>query len=177
MRTQIKEVLQVPNESLAERYLGLPLDVGKSKNGAFKYIKDRIWEKVQGWVEKCMAAAGKEVLIKSVAQAILTFSMSCFLLPRGLCQQIDTMLRKFFWGSMNGERKAVWVSWESLTMPKYLGGLGFRDIEMFNLCMLAKQSWCLLKAPDSLGAKLLKVVYFPNHDFLEAELGSHPSQV
>lgn len=133
MRTLIKEVLEVPNESLAERYLGLPSDVGKSKNGAFKYIKDRIWAKVQGWVEKCMAAAGKEVLIRSVAQAIPTFSMSCFLLPRGLCQHIDMKLRKFFWGSKNGERKAAWVSWESLTMPKYLGGLGFRDTEMFNL--------------------------------------------
>ena len=31
MRTVIKNLLDVPNESLAERYLGLPSDVGKSK--------------------------------------------------------------------------------------------------------------------------------------------------
>lgn len=82
-RQVVKGILEVTNESLSEKYLGLPTEVGKSTNGTFKYIKDRLWRKIQGWVEKCLAAAGKEVLIKSVAQAISTFSMSCFLLPRG----------------------------------------------------------------------------------------------
>lgn len=66
-----------------------------------------------------MASAGREVLIKSMAQAVPTFAMSCFLLPRRLCQQIDTMLRIFFGGSKNGERRVAWVSWDKLTMPKY----------------------------------------------------------
>ena len=45
-----------------------------------------------------MAGSGKETLIKLAAQAVPNFSMSCFLLPRGLCEQIDMMLRKFFGG-------------------------------------------------------------------------------
>lgn len=112
-----------------------------------------------------MAAARKEVLIKLVAQAIPTFFMSCFLLPRGLCQHTDMMLRIFVWGSKNSERKTTWVSWESLTMPKYMGGLGFRDMELFNLAILVKQSWSLLKDSDSLSAKILKVVYFQGREF------------
>lgn len=132
---------------------------------------------MQGWIEKCLAAAGKEVLIKSTAQAIPTYSMSCFLLPRGLCQQIDAMLRKFWWGSKNGEWKAAWVLWEVLTMPKYMGGLGFRDTQLFNLAMLAKQSWRIIQDPRSLSARLLKAVYFPDCDILDAVVGSHPSQV
>jgi hypothetical protein len=59
-------------------------DVGTSKNGAFKYLKDRLWSKIQGWMEKILMAAGKEVLIKSVPQSIPVYSMSCFKLPRGL---------------------------------------------------------------------------------------------
>ena len=86
-------ILEVTNESLSEKYLGLPTEVGRSTNGTFKYVKDRLWGKIKGWIEKCLAVAGKEVLIKSVGQAISTFSMSCFLLPRGLCQAIDTMIR------------------------------------------------------------------------------------
>jgi hypothetical protein len=38
---------------------------------------------------------GKGILIKSVAQAIPTFSISCFKLSRGLCEHINAMLRKF----------------------------------------------------------------------------------
>jgi hypothetical protein len=87
------------------------------------------------------------------------------------------MLRKFWWGSRNGERKVAWVSWEVMTMPKYMGGLGFRDTQLFNLAMLAKQSWRIMQDPNSLSASLLKAVYFPECDLLVAEVGSHPSQV
>lgn len=54
----------MPNEALSANYLGMPSDVGSSKNGAFKYLKDYLWSKVQGWIEKTMSSAGKEVLIK-----------------------------------------------------------------------------------------------------------------
>ena len=63
----MKLSLQVPNDSLNERYLGMPTDVGHSKNGTFKFLKDRTWNKVKGWIAKIMSAGGKEVLIKSMA--------------------------------------------------------------------------------------------------------------
>jgi len=75
LRGEIKETLAVHTESLLEKYLGLPTDVGKSKEGCFRYLKDRIWKHVQGWMEKCLSAGGKEILIKSVAQSIPTDSM------------------------------------------------------------------------------------------------------
>ena len=95
MRDTIKQILDVHRESLSDKYLGMPSDVGSSKNGAFKYLKDRLWKKIQGWMEKLLSAAGNEVLIKSVAQAIPVYSMSCFKLPRGLCLHINGLLRKF----------------------------------------------------------------------------------
>jgi hypothetical protein len=64
-----------------------------------------------------------------------------------------------------------------MTRPKHLGGLGFRDIKLFNLSLLARQSWRLLKEPNSLSARILKDVYYPQSSILAAELGSHPSQI
>ena len=93
------------NESLNEKYLGLPTEVGRATNGAFQYIKDRVWNKVKGWIEQTLSAGGKEILIKVVAQAIPTYTMGCFRLPKGMCDHINSLLRKFWWGSERGKRK------------------------------------------------------------------------
>nr|XP_051221174.1 uncharacterized protein LOC127339353 [Lolium perenne] len=177
VREVVKNVLLVANESLNERYLGMPTDVGSSINGTFKFLRERVWNKIKGWIEKILSAGGKEVLVKSIAQAIPVFSMACFRLPRGLCDHINSLIRQFWWGSKQGKRKVHWVSWEVMTRPKHLGGLGFRDIELFNLSLLARQSWRILQEPNSLSARLLKAIYFPNSSILEAELGPHPSKI
>ena len=164
-------------ESLSDRYLGMPTSVGHPKKGTFKYLSDRIRDKIKSWMGKLLSAGGKDVLIKSVARAIPVYSMACFKIPRGLCEHINSLIRKFWWGSKQGDRKVAWVSWEVMTRPKYLGGLGFRDLELFNLALLARQSWRILKEPSSLSARILKSVYFPNGFILTAELGSRPSQI
>jgi hypothetical protein len=46
MRQGIMSILNVHNVSLNEKYLGMPSDVGISINGAFKYLKDRVWKRV-----------------------------------------------------------------------------------------------------------------------------------
>jgi hypothetical protein len=104
-RTSVKNILNVANETLNEKYLGMPSDVGRSTNGAFKFLKDRIWKRIQGWLEQLLASGGKEVLIKLVVQAIPMFCMSCFKLPRGLCLAINAMIHSFWWGSKDGNRK------------------------------------------------------------------------
>ena len=176
-KEQLKAVIGINSEALSEKYLGMPIAVGQSKNGTFRYLRDRVWEKVKGWMQKLLSAASKEVLIKSVAQAIPVFSMSCFKLPRGLCEHLNKLIRQFWWGSKEGKRKPHWVSWKVMSQPKFMGGLGFRDFKLFNLALLAKHSWRLLKNPQSLCANILKAIYYPNGTILSAELGTKPSQV
>jgi hypothetical protein len=98
-------------------------------------------------LEQLLSVGGKEVLIKAITQAVPTFSMSCFKLSRGLCQHINSLLRKFWWGIKDGSHKPAWVSWREMNEPKYMGGLGFRDIKLFNLAFYAfhaRQGWWVL---------------------------------
>ncbi|KAK1606371.1 hypothetical protein QYE76_030044 [Lolium multiflorum] len=47
IKGDIKEELDVQRETLNEKYLGMPADVGRSKSGSFKYLKDRAWRILQ----------------------------------------------------------------------------------------------------------------------------------
>ena len=61
-------------------------------------------------------------------------------------------------------------------MPsKASGGIGFRDLKVFNQAMLGKQCWRLLTNEDSLLFRILKARYFPHTTFLEAYRGGCPS--
>ena len=93
---------------------------------------------IAGWKGKLLSRAGREILIKLVAQATSTYTMSCFKLPNSLCMELNSMVRNFWWGQKENERKMVWISWDKLCQRKLEGGLGFKDLKTFNLALLAK---------------------------------------
>ena len=62
------------------------------------------------------------------------------------------------------------MNWSKMGRAKEKRGLGFRDIEIFNLALLAKQGWRIFQQPDSLVAKFFKEKYYPHGSFLDYNL-------
>ena len=91
----------------------------------FAEVKERVGKKLAGWKEKMLSMGGNEVLIKAVAQAVPIYTMNCFLLPKGLYEEIEGMIRRFWWGQRKQESKIAWVSWEKLCQSKLRGSMGF----------------------------------------------------
>ena len=57
------------------------------------------------WKEKYISKAGSEVLIKTVTQAIPTYSMSMFKIPKKICDDINSVLAKYWWVQTKNEKK------------------------------------------------------------------------
>ena len=118
---------------------------------------------------------GHEVLLKAVLQAMPTYTMNCFKIPKNLCRDIKALFRKFWWGCNGENMKIHWLAWNKLCKPKVEGGLGFRDIENFNLALLGKQVWRLIHNTDSLLYKVFKARYFPKCTIMDDEVNLNGS--
>lgn len=107
---QLQENIGPMQDSKHEKYLGLPSVIGKSKTNFLAKVKEKVAKKLVGWKEKKLSIGGREVLIKAVTQAIPTYTMSCFQLPKSLYEDIEGMMRRFWWGQREQESKIAWVS-------------------------------------------------------------------
>lgn len=96
---QVRGILGVQRVDFEAKYLGLPTR-GCSNHWRSAFTKE--W-----W--HGMRAAGKEVLIKPVAQALPNYVMSVFKLPLTQCDDLMKHIRAFWWGAYQGKRKVQWL--------------------------------------------------------------------
>ncbi|KAM1068445.1 hypothetical protein ACFX2A_000415 [Malus domestica] len=167
-KAQMASVLGVTRVTKHEHYLGLPTVVGRNRSTCFDYIKERLWKHLQGWKGKLLSSAGKELLIKSVAQALPLYLMSSFLLPKYFYDNLNHLIATFWWNGTDRENKIHWLLWEKLCHLEFRGGLGLQNFSAFNLALLAKQAWRLIANLDSLVAQILKAKYFLACQFKDA---------
>lgn len=125
--------------------------IGRRKKATLKYVKDRIWDKINSWSIQCFPQADIEVLIKFVLQPIPLYVMSVFLTSGTLINEIENILNSFWW--VHSTTNAIglhWLSSERLATPKVFGGMGFKSLKAFNMVMVGKKAWKLISNPNAL---------------------------
>jgi hypothetical protein len=73
-------------------YLGLPSMIGRKKKEIFAFIKDRIWKRINSWRGRALSRAGKEIMIKSVLQAIPSYIMSIYIILSTTITEVEKLL-------------------------------------------------------------------------------------
>jgi hypothetical protein len=91
----VRTILNVDRADFDARYLWLPIPEGKLKGEMFKSIEERYVKGMSDWKERTLSQVAKEVLIKSVAQALPTYMMSVFKVPFGVCDALEKHARAF----------------------------------------------------------------------------------
>jgi hypothetical protein len=82
-KDRVMEVLQVASVASEDKYLGLPMPHGRMNGEKFK-TTERLVKRLSTYAERYMSSGAKEILIKSVAQAIPSYVMGGFQTAGGI---------------------------------------------------------------------------------------------
>lgn len=124
---------------------------------------------MNSWSKRLLSYGGKDVFIKSVLQSIPTYAFSVFLAPKGVIEELHSKTSHVWWGG--NEKNCCWsmLVWNRVCFPKGMGGLGFRDLHLFNIALLGRQVWRLISCKDTLCYRVLCAKYFPNSNIFHTK--------
>lgn len=139
----------MPHRTLPMKYLGVPMVTKKLTLHDCEPMLHQIKLRFSSWSAKALSFAGRLLLIKTVIAGITTFWCSSFLLPKACINKINSLCGLFLWnGNIEGHHSAR-VAWDVVTLTKEQGGLGVRDLHVWNKACILKLLWLLFFRPDS----------------------------
>ena len=122
-----------------QTYLGLPLSPHKLRASDFQPLLTSFDQYLAGWKARLLSTGCCIVLVNAVLGSLPIYFMSSTLLPKTVRELLDAKRRAFFW---TGEDKCTGanclIAWERVCQSREAGGLGVKNMEDVNHCMLLK---------------------------------------
>lgn len=161
--------------SLPIRYLGLPLMHRKLRIGDYRPLLDKITQRFTSWKSRALSFAGRLQLIKSVIYGLLNFWFTAFILPKGCLSKIQSLCTRFLWSGDIEKKNGAKVGCNELCLPMNEGGLGLRNLKVWNLTLCLRLIWVLFCNHKSLWRCWIKENRIKNRIFWEQEQKGHSS--
>ncbi|GJV77011.1 hypothetical protein Tco_1508595 [Tanacetum coccineum] len=112
---------------LPARYLGVPLITKKISSIDCKPLIDKVRNRVLDWRNKSLSYSGRLQLISSVL--------------------------RFLWCQRELTKGKAKISWKSVCKPKEQGGLGIKNLQLWNETLLIKQLWNVIAKKNTIWVK------------------------
>ena len=96
---------------------------------------------ISHWCLKWILMGGRMILINSVLSYILVYWISLILILVSVVSHIIRRIFQFFWVGILDSSKFNFSSWESIALPKHLGGWWLKNMSWFNNALCAKSMW------------------------------------
>ncbi|KAL4302846.1 hypothetical protein GQ457_10G013130 [Hibiscus cannabinus] len=125
----------------------------------YSYIIESMRARLLGWAARTLSLAGQITLAKAVLHAIHVHAMQSSWLPKGTCEVIENIIRKFFLGNKDGKVGMATAAWKFMQLPVDNGGLGFKDVHQDNQAFLIKIGFQLILEGEELWNWVLRVKY------------------
>ncbi|GJV95654.1 hypothetical protein Tco_1547231 [Tanacetum coccineum] len=104
-------------------------------------------------------------LIASILESIQVYWCTVFLLPKIVLKEINNLLMGFLWCNGKLSRGKAKIAWKKICKPKTHGGLGLKDLELWNKALLVKHIWNIACKKDTLWVKWISTVKLNGKNF------------
>lgn len=152
--------------SLPTTYLGMPLGAKSKSLEIWNSVIEKCERKLARWKRQYLSMGGRLTLINSVLDAMPTYMMSLFPIPKGVTKRLDSIRRNFLWQG-NKERKSFHlVKWEDLIMDKKRGGLAIKNLNNHSKALKMKWLWKYANEKQSLWGRVIEAKYEPEDKWM-----------
>lgn len=136
--------------SLPGKYWEIPLFFGKLTVASCKVLTDGITVGINHWSSRYLSYVGRIQLIKSVNQSMMNFWNMHFILPKKAINMVESKCSVFLWKEKEATAKGAKVTWSDMCFPQAKGGLGIKNLHIWNVAWILKNMWLLFSSADSL---------------------------
>lgn len=166
----ILDQLQYTYTTLPVKYLGMPLISSRLSATDCLPVIDKIRAKLSSWSVKFLSYAGRLQLINSIIFHLQTYWSSMVIIPNSIFKKIEELCRNFLWSGQHDKRAIPLVAWEQICLPRCEGGLGIKQLKLWNKAALAKHLWKICKYKDALWPKWIHLNYIKGGSIWEMEI-------
>jgi hypothetical protein len=138
---RLVDILGCEVASLPVKYLGLHLGASYKSTRIWDGVIEKVENRLASWKRLYLSKGGRVTLIKSTLSNIPTYYLSLIPIPASLATRIEKLQQDFLWGGLGEEFKYHLVSWVKVCTPILEGGLGIRNLVLFNRALLGKWLW------------------------------------
>lgn len=163
-------LLGIPHTDESKSYLGIPARTGRHKMKIFSHITSRVLKQLLAWRAIIFSAGGRQVLVKAVTQAILTYSMS------------QASVRFYRWASWFDSSVLVGRYWgkfigniEILSLDRRVSAdCGLKNWETLIVLSLVVKLGVSFIFRNAITAQVIKAkLYHPHMSILDLECKAH----
>ncbi|PNX71762.1 cysteine-rich receptor-like protein kinase, partial [Trifolium pratense] len=141
------------------KFLGIPVGANPRRRETWKPVVEAMTKRLSFWNSRHLSFGGRVTLINSVLASIPLYFFSFFKAPKCILKQLVRIQRNFLWGGGSDDKKLCWVKWDQICLPKEEGGLGIKNLELFNVALLSKWKWRFLTEGEAVWSELLRFRY------------------
>jgi hypothetical protein len=146
-------------DTLPFKFLGIPVGSNPRRRETWKPVVEAMSKKLSTWTSRHLSMGGRITLINSVLASMPLYFFSFYKAPSCVLKQLVRIQRNFLWGGGLEEKKLCWVKWDHISCPKSQGGLGVKNLALFNSALLCKWKWRFIDDRNALWSELLSFRY------------------